>query len=826
PVTVNLYDLYHLHKAEKAEIDAEARRALSLVDGELARLIEGSRQILYVLSHSIAVHERILDECHSLMARLTGGLPDYEELHVTDESDRILCSTEPAAVGLNLLQGETLRQAAAETGFAIGTYVIRNTTGRPAVTMVLPYLLARGDTGGLISMTMEVRGLRRQLSQLTLPAGGFLTVADRDGTVLVDLPQGKPMGAALPPMLMNLSHQTTAGLTELDDGRGGRRLVAFTPAGGALSGLFVAIGLKEEPVATGLRASSWRGLTTTALSLILALLIVRNGHRRLLRHPVRSLTESVARWSQGDYEARAEVPRAPELAVLARAFNAMADTLAEREQAGAAARESERRMAEVLASTTDGVIKVDTDWRISFANNRVRNLTESSRELVGQLLWEAFPEAKRILASRACLDQEAGGNAVEFEEYFPSRQTWFHIRAFPMAHGLAIYFEDISRGKATEQALEAAKFEAEQANLSKSKFLAAASHDLRQPVQSLMLFASALSQHLRGHPAAPVVAHIERAAMALKTLLDDLLEISRLEAGIITPRSGAVDLAALLGEMNSEYAPRAAARGLVLKVVPCRRWVRSDPALLGRILRNLIENALKYTSGGMVLVGCRNRAGRLSIEVHDTGIGIAADKLDLIFEEFQQLDNPERDRAKGLGLGLAIVQRLTRLLDHDLLVRSRPGKGSCFAVQVPLSAPPAPSARCPPCESRQGGLAVVVEDEEEVRAGLQMQLEAWGYEVISGTDHCEVLPRLGGRQPDVVLADYQLRGDLTGMQVLERLQYTVGSHVPSVLLTGDTRPERIAEARESGFDVLHKPVLPGVLRDYLAGLGGARSPIS
>ncbi|MGQ9371051.1 ATP-binding protein [Azospirillum sp. A39] len=244
---------------------------------------------------------------------------------------------------------------------------------------------------------------------------------------------------------------------------------------------------------------------------------------------------------------------------------------------------------------------------------------------------------------------------------------------------------DITERKRVEQALSRAKEEAERANLAKSKFLAAASHDLRQPVQSLVFFVAALSERLAGHPAAPALERMQMAVDALRQLLDGILDLSKLDAGVVAPQVRPFPAAELLHRLEAQYAPRFADRGLAFRIRPCRATVESDPTLLGRILGNLVENALKYTPAGTVLVGCRRRGDVLRVEVWDTGSGIPPERFDDIFEEFVQIGNPERDRTQGLGLGLAIVQRLARLLGHRLDLRSRPGRGSVFAVEVPLA---------------------------------------------------------------------------------------------------------------------------------------------
>ena len=244
----------------------------------------------------------------------------------------------------------------------------------------------------------------------------------------------------------------------------------------------------------------------------------------------------------------------------------------------------------------------------------------------------------------------------------------------------------IERAKAAEKAkavAEAARKEAERANVVKSQFLAAASHDLRQPTQSLMLLTASLSAKLEGRPEAAIATHIEHATNALRDILDGILDLSRLDAGVVTPAPENFALGEWMRKLQDESTAAARSKDLRLKFVPSSCWVRSDPWLLTSVLRNLIDNAIKYTPSGKVLVGCRSTATSVRIEVYDTGVGIAPEDVERVFEEFQQVGNPERDRAKGLGLGLSIVRRLSLLLDHPLTVRSIPGKGSCFCLTVP-----------------------------------------------------------------------------------------------------------------------------------------------
>lgn len=367
------------------------------------------------------------------------------------------------------------------------------------------------------------------------------------------------------------------------------------------------------------------------------------------------------------------------------------------------------------------------------------------------------------------------------------------------------------------QALRQAKQDAERANQTKGKFLAAASHDLRQPVQSLMLFSSLLANAPPGHVTAKTVNQIDRSVQALKTLLDGILDISRLDAGSITPQVKNVPLGPLLEQVVNESRVAAEAKGLQLKSVASGNWIRTDPLLLERILRNLVVNAIKYTRRGKVLVGCRRQGGYLRIEVHDTGIGIPEDQKEAVFEEFHQLDNPERDRSKGLGLGLAIVHRLAGLLDHPVSLTSTLGKGTTVAIATPLGAGVvADCGRASDVARQSGGVVVVIEDEEDVRDGLREQLRYWGYDVVAGADTEDIMRQIGDRHPNIILADFRLRGSLTGIEAVASLHRIFGHRVPSALLTGDTAVERISEARTSGCHLFHKPIPSAVLREYLS----------
>jgi PAS domain S-box-containing protein len=370
------------------------------------------------------------------------------------------------------------------------------------------------------------------------------------------------------------------------------------------------------------------------------------------------------------------------------------------------------------------------------------------------------------------------------------------------------------RLRESEAAQRAAKEVAERATLAKSKFLAAASHDLRQPLQALILFAAMLNGHVQSPRGRQALVHLERGLDTLKSLLDSLLDVSKLDAGMVKPEITAFPIAALLDEIAVSYAPRAAGQGLEWQVEPCATTVRSDRTLLGRLLRNLVENALRYTERGHIRITCHRVENRLRLAVEDTGIGIPPEHLERIFEEFHQVGNVARDRAQGLGLGLAIVRRLADLLGHHIEVRSHPGAGSTFSIELPLG--PAEPARLSvpeeafPSQDGRGRLAVVVDDDALVLESLQALLTEWGYEVLTAADVEQAVAQIRerSRRPDIVIADYRLAEGHTGIEAVLAVRALFEHLIPGLILTGETDLEFQRAAAGQGLGIAHKPVTP------------------
>lgn len=369
------------------------------------------------------------------------------------------------------------------------------------------------------------------------------------------------------------------------------------------------------------------------------------------------------------------------------------------------------------------------------------------------------------------------------------------------------------------------KLAAEAAVLAKSRFLAAASHDLRQPLHALTLLVAALREQVSDGEAGRLTRHIEAAAAAMESLLNALLDLSKLDAGVVEARPHCFALNKVFAQLASQFSPVAESRGIKLSFASNHLWAYSDPVLVERILSNLISNALRYAERGRVLVGARRvGADWLRFEVWDTGKGIPQEFQDRIFEEYFQLNNPERHRDKGLGLGLAIVSRLARLLGSRVQVRSDPGQGACFSFQLARCAPalihpdvPASAAFLLPLEK---ALVAFIDDDEAILDAMVQVFDKWNVALAAGEDAEQVRDELRslGRAPNLILCDYRLRNGRTGIEAIQILREAFGTAIPAALLTGDTATDTIQAIRASGLPVLHKPLKPAKLRAFLSHL--------
>ena len=356
---------------------------------------------------------------------------------------------------------------------------------------------------------------------------------------------------------------------------------------------------------------------------------------------------------------------------------------------------------------------------------------------------------------------------------------------------------------------------AARANQEKTRFLASAVHDLRQPLHALGLFCAALDRRLEGIPERPLIKNMMSSIEALETSFGAMLDISRLDAGIVKAEAQSFPVRDLFRRLYQQFGGDAEARDISLRFRAARRLVLSDPQLLERVIANLVQNALRYTRQGGVLVAARRRGGSVALEVWDTGVGIPAEKLGLIFEEFYQIDNPERDRSRGLGMGLAIVRRLCDLLGHSLEVHSKPGRGSTFRVVVPAGSPYDPAQPSLEAETRPPRTDVrvtllLIDDERAIREATRELLLPLGVEVLLAATIAEAveLARQATAPIDVILSDWRLRGTETGVDAVRAVRKICGEATPAVLVTGDTTTEVLTLAHENGLVVLHKPLQP------------------
>lgn len=508
-----------------------------------------------------------------------------------------------------------------------------------------------------------------------------------------------------------------------------------------------------------------------------------------------------------------------------------------RAQAEQRLRRSEETARGLLEAAPDAMVVIDASGTIVLANAQAERLSGYPREeLLGAAIERLVPERLRdrhrghrgaFLASPKTRPMGAG---LELSlRHCDGHEVPVEISLSPFQAGdellVSAAIRDATDRQQAQQALRDAKHEAERTSRGKTDLLAAASHDLRQPLQAARLYLD-VARRQPGNP--ELLEKIGACLASLSDLLEKLLHVSKLDAGAVVPSRRAFALQTVLDRLADEFAPLAYARGLELRSVANGSVVESDPGLLYQTLQNLLSNALRYTADGRVLIGCRRAGSTVRVQVWDTGTGIPNDQLDRIFDAFYQLDSPAHGagQAQGAGLGLAIVQRLARLLGHEVRVRSTLGRGSVFEVRLPLARgrhrAASGTARRSPAPP-PAALLVVVDDEPSVLEGLRLLLEAAGHQVIAATDQDGVVAalRTTGRAPDAVISDYRLRAGRTGVEVLETVRGEFGASIPGLILTGDTSlPTLRRIGREKAFRVLYKPISADALAQELRQLLG------
>lgn len=493
-----------------------------------------------------------------------------------------------------------------------------------------------------------------------------------------------------------------------------------------------------------------------------------------------------------------------------------------------------------LESAPDAMVVIDHDGVIVAANSHVRTLFASEPSaLIGQPIEILLPERLRdfhVTHRRTYLANPSPrpmGTGMELWALSQAgREFPVEISLSPIKLGndtlITAAIRDISQRVEVERALRDAKEQAEQASESKSHFLAAAGHDLRQPLHAMRMYLSALHDAPAAEQRADLVARMERTTESLAEILDALLDIARLDMGQVQPQPASFPIDDLLQQQVADALPHARAKGLGIHCVASPLHVRTDPGLLARILGNLLSNAVRHTSHGRILVGCQRRGERLRIGVWDTGPGIPHEAEQRIFDEYVQLDNPERSRSNGLGLGLSIVRRLCKLLELPMQLRTHPGRGSMFAVEVPIVAPVHAAIAAVPGTGKSaahGTRVLFIEDDPEVLEATSMILRLRGFEVHTANDGREALHHLTaqGLDPDVILSDFRLPGEENGAQVVIRVRRHLEREIPVVFMTGDTSEARIRETALTFCDVLRKPLdadqLSHALKQAIASSG-------
>jgi len=514
---------------------------------------------------------------------------------------------------------------------------------------------------------------------------------------------------------------------------------------------------------------------------------------------------------------------------------------------------TERRLADkyrwiterVIDQSRDAVSIIGRDYRYQRVNPVFLERHGLPRErVVGAHVAEVLGTDNFTSIVKPHFDRCLLGEEVQYDLPYdlPAQGLrWLEIRYLPLRTGdgsedgggeidaVVVISRDVTERHEDENRLREALDAAEQANAAKSRFLAAASHDLRQPLQSMFLFTAALAAHVDSDAGREKLMLLERGLDTLKGLLDGLFDLSRLDTSGLEARVEDFPLESLVEDIAAAYAPIAASKGVAFSTTGFGdQPVRSDPTLLGRMLRNLVENAIRFTERGRVELACIADGDQLRVEVRDTGIGIPPDQYDAIFEEFHQVANSERDRGQGLGLGLAIVKRLSTLLDHPVEVRSALGRGSVFSITVPR----AMVTRCAPCsagtqtratgaEIGKGRLAVLVDDDAIVLLGLRAMMQDWGYTTLIAGSINQALDavRRSGRVPDIIIADYRLRDGRVGTEAVQQIRKAVGRSVPGIILTGEVGPDCRHDAARHGLGIAFKPVTPrqllGALEQHL-----------
>ena len=791
-----------VRESREAELYEEAKRWLTNIEDEQRHVFgEASHVLSSVVDMGVAAMPP--SQCTTVMARLGEHLPRHLMLTITDADGVIRCSTIPQALGHSIADRSTFQQAPTSSGIIQGLSRPSKYSGKSMIPLVRGYVDDAGRFAGTVNAVIDTAWLEDLLQQKPLPPQASLLIADRAGTVFARAPESGSPSGALPEFLRPLLTLSQRGVADLHNDGGQRLITAYSPLDVGVRDTFTVLNIDRDARMAGTDAAMLRSLLMSATALLGSVLIAAWVLRRHLRYRERTEEELKRAKNSSEQAAAAQRRQFDELeslyhtapiglAVFDRALNFV-------------------RVNEALAEM-NGVPVSDHIGRHAW--DVVPSLRETAEPLLRRVLDTGEPV--RGVELHGTTDRHPDIELDWIEDFYPLKGADGTVVA------VGVIVRDVTEERRARRSLDAAKREAEAASRSKSRFLAAASHDLRQPMQSLFLFAGALERHLDGS-GREKLAHLERSLDALKGLLDSLLDVSKLDAGLVKATLEDFPLSTVIEELRVAYQPVAESRGLTWHMLDCFETVRSDRVLLGRLLRNLIENAVRYTERGGITVRCVPEPERIRIEVEDTGIGIPPEELERIFDEFHQVANVERNRQQGLGLGLAIVQRIATLLGYQVNVRSQIGHGSTFTFVVPRGAaalPAGPVEEAGIAPPDREWLAVVIDDDVMVLMALQTMLKDWGCTVVVASSADQAIDRLrvAGRCPDVILADYRLGQGRLGTEAVARIRDYCQHAIPGVLLTGETATESLREAAAHGLHILHKPVSAKLLAATLGAL--------
>jgi PAS domain S-box-containing protein len=764
----------------------EAARALTIaVDQEIRLTIAALDSA--ALARALVNHN--VDEFVPMARRLAALHSDWGALLVFDAAGRLVFQSHETAAAESQPPGvsETVSRVLAGAEAAVSPPVQSLAMGGEAVLVAVPVHDMVGRTAYVLAATIRTGRLAGLLWGQQLSRGWFVSVTDAGGNLITRVPG--------------------------DDGEVPARGLQATESS-ALTGWTVRIGAPGAIADANLRGSLGItlgfGVLVLGGSVLLALAIAR----RILR-PVQALT-AIAEPFLRDRALPSGVFGIRELDALYLALDVLSGEL-EKTQA---------HFLEFFSAAPVMLFVMDADERLVAVNDSWRRtLGYSADEALGRTPWEFHTSASAATARQVARPELLReGSLDRFPAQYVTkagevREVLVSLRADRDHDGCVLRtigaVLDVTEQRRAEAGLARAVEEAERANDAKTRFLAAASHDLRQPLQALSLYLGVLKARLQGREE-QVMEAVGQCVESLTGLLNDMLDVARLDAGVITPKLADIPVSRLLERVAAAWRIQAEAKGLRLRVVPSSAVVRTDPALMDRVLSNLVANAVRYTDRGTILVGCRLAGeGLVRIEVIDTGVGIPGDKLDEIFEEFRQLGNPERRRDKGTGLGLAIVRRIANLLGHRVDVRSRAGRGSAFTVTLPVAGQCSLEEPVPETSANPTRRILVVDDEELVRRALELVLAEMGHQVETAETVEEASRVSRRRRPELVIADFRLAGGTTGIDAIRAVRANCGNALPAVVLTGDTDPATIRRIVDEGLDLLHKPLRLEALKGFL-----------